>query len=69
MTTIRTINNTKGTTTAIIIIVALKSSSPEDSSLEELEGANDVNSFAVVAFRPLLAADVVEGVVKSIVPI
>ena len=69
MTTIRTINNTKGTTTAMIIIVVLKSSSSRDSSLEELEGANDVNNFAVVGFRPLLAADVVEGVVKTFVPI
>ena len=73
MTTIKTINNTKGTTTAIITIVVLESSSsPLDSSFEELEGADNVDGFAVVIFWSLLTTNVVvliEGVVGSFVPI
>ena len=70
MTTIKTINNTTGTTTAIIIIIPLESLSSSSlvSSFEELEGAEDVDGFAVVIFRPLLTTDIVvlvEGVVES----
>ena len=69
MTTIKAINNTTGTTTAIIIIIPLESSSSSlVSSFEELEGAEDVDGFAVVIFRPLLTTDIVvlvEGVVES----
>ena len=55
MTTIKTINNTAGTTTAIIIIVP-----SESSSLDTLPGAVDLCVFAMVVFG------LIEGVVWSI---
>ena len=60
MTMIKTINNTTGTTTAIIMIVLLESLSSSlaidlsslaiDLSVEELEGAEDVDGVAVEVF-------------------
>ena len=55
MTTIKTINNTAGTTTAIIIIVP-----SESSSLDTLPGTVDLCVFAMVVFG------LIEGVVWSI---